>query len=255
VFRLPEINLASIDLVVINSVTLTVTVDYNVNTGGGYITLINSYSTVPVGTNHIEITYTVSSSTPNVTGTERALIEGMKRAIVYGGKTDTRLHLYGNSSYPNKIIWSGIANGVPRADYFSAYAFNDIGDGSEIMTVSKHYDRLKIFTSSQAYYSYYDLVDNIAAFPVFPLNDSIGSSIHESAVVENSIITFETGVYSWTNDAINSQTNAKRISERVDSQLIECEHMINIKYLNELWISDGTIIYVYNYKWNIWYKY
>jgi hypothetical protein len=249
-FYTAEVNIDSIDEVWVSGVQKFVTTDFSVNLGGGYITFTSG--TPANGTNNVEITWTKDAGTSQE-------ITGHRAGVVYGGQSDTRIILYGHEDYPNRMVWSSLdENGTPRGDYFEAASFNDLGGGEAITGMQKQYDRLKIFFKNKAMYSFYEAIEGTATYPVFALNESIGSEVFaETDIAENFIITYDKGLYMWKVENINDNTNAIRISEPIDYEIggKNASLILNYRRLDELWVKVEDSVYIYNYRYQVWYKY
>jgi hypothetical protein len=258
-FYVLEQSLTSIDLVQVNGVTVAETTDYIVHLTEGYI----HFNTAPItGTpSNVEIWWTKGTGTPMSVRNNRFEME-------YSGQTDSRVFLWGNQNLKNRRIWSGLADGVPSAEYFEANSFDDLGTGEFAITdIVKQYDRQKIFFEQDggSMYSYYsadtDVSGNtLVSFPVFELNDNIGNAaFHQVQVVNNNPYSLNHGIYAWKVSLVRDQTNASLISERVKASLDLVDLTTAVTYnwqeQKEYWCNIGSIVWVYNYLNSTWYKY
>lgn len=194
----------------------------------------------------------------------RALIEKCRFAMDYSGQTDSRLFLWGNTSYKNRRFWSGLADGVPSAEYFEANSYDDLGNGEYAITdIVKQLDRQKIFLENGAMYSYYTtetIGEQVTAtFPVYELNDNIGNVAEgQVQVLDDSPYTLFNGVYSWLSTTVRDQTNNILVSQRVQNSLDEVDLSKAITYnwqeMKEYWINIGSTVWIYNYLNDTWYK-
>lgn len=151
------------------------------------------------------------------------------RAIVFGGINTSRPFLFGGSdgsvmyscAYVSSDSLAESRKEYPDSDalYFpNNYEFT-VGDGRyPISAVSRHYDRLLIFTEGGAW-----LADSSACgteeFPVMNINSSVGVvSQHGAALLGNSPCTAgKDGFYRWTTDTDElNDCNAYRISEAIE---------------------------------------
>lgn len=151
------------------------------------------------------------------------------RAVVFGGINTSRPFLFGGSDgsvmYSSAYVSSGSLveskMGYPDSDalYFpQGYEFT-VGDGRyPISAVSRHYDRLLIFTEGGAWQA-----DSSACgteeFPVMSINSSVGvASKHGAALLGNFPCTVgKDGFYRWTTDTDElNDCNAYRISEPIE---------------------------------------
>ena len=252
VYQLAETNIDSIDNVYVDGVLKTVTVDYTVNLTNGTVT----FGVAPTNfEDNVEIEWTKASAS------NRALINNMKYAMIYGGSNDTRIHLWGDSNNKNIIRNTGLANGVPSAEYFPALGYRLIGsDEFAVTDVVKQYDRQIIFTEKEIYWSYYELIDSIASFPLYHLNDSKGNiAPNQTRIINNSPVFVFDGVYELTQSNVRDERNVSDLSDRVQYTLDQVDLSTAITYdfekNKEYWLNVGSIVWIYNYGNNTWYKY
>lgn len=256
VYQLPETEIDSVDYVYKNGLLKTLTTDYTVNLTLGQVTFVSG----PTGSvaDSIDIGWTKGTG-------NRSYIEGCRFSMDYSGQTDTRLFLWGNEDYKNRTWWTGLANGIPSAEYFEALSYNDVGSGQYAITdIVKQYDRQKIFLEDSSYYSYYSTQEinglTVADFPTFELNEEIGNvAFGQAQVVKNSPLTLFSGVHSWNSSTVRDQTNEDLISQRVqDSLMVEdlTEAITFHWHKNkEYGINIGSVVWIYNYLNNTWYKF
>lgn len=218
------------------------------------------------GTNTLEVTYRKGSS-------DRSLVTGMRYAELYNGNTDSRVFLYGDGS--NRAIYSGISysDGQPSAEYFPALYEVAVGDQNTPLTaLVRHYSRLMAFKPNSAWaitYSTLDLSDSssTAAFYVQPVNRQFGNeALGQVHLLENDPLTLDAGsVYQWKSSGYSTyitsnETNAKRISSRIERTLRNCElsdiRVANIKHDHEYWfmLGEGRAL-IYKYGIDAWYSY
>jgi hypothetical protein len=115
VFKLPETDITSIDFCKILGSTATPTATDLVN-GTVTLTIVDGQ----IGEDFVEIGYTKGTGS-------RAEVYSNKYAKTWGETNDTRVFMLGNNSARNRIIYSGLADGVPSAEYFPANGYMDIG--------------------------------------------------------------------------------------------------------------------------------
>lgn len=248
IYQLAETAVNSVDKVLVNGALKTVTTDYTVDLVNGKVT----FTTAPAqGVDNVEIWWTKGTG-------QRSEVTGYTQFMLYGGKNDTRVFLYGNGT--NRMIFSDLADGVPSAEYFPALNYADVGSSENPITyVTKQYDRQLIFTTRGAYYSTYVYDSTLgASFPVYPLNDKVGNiPLGQGQLIQNSPFTIQNGVYEWIATTIRDERNAKLISERVQAGLDELDLKncitYNFKKYGEYWLCVGNKIYVYNYRNDTWY--
>jgi len=193
-------------------------------------------------------------------------INGCRYAVAYGGDDDTRCFLWGNREYPAVRFFSGAVNGEKSISYFPDENFTLIGDGEEITSMLRHYDRLLIFTKSKAYYSYAsERTDGngryYISFPVFPLSSEVGSIIGgEGITIDNHpcTVSFD-GLYKWTSTSVRDERNARcftsRIAKELTAEMLEGSRLFNRKSTKELYLLCQSKIYIYNYSLDVFYKY
>lgn len=250
-YFLAEAAITSVDYVKVGGVTKTVTTDYTVDLTAGKVTFVVAPAT---GTNNVDIGWTKGSGT-------RSIVTENKYSLLFGGANDSRVFLYGDAS--NVLVYSGLANGVPSAEYFPASAYNQIGsDDSPITYVTKQYDRQIIYTSSKAYYSTYQYDTTLGtSFSVYPLNDALGNTPYGQGqlLLNNPFTIYKKTLYQWTATNVRDEKNAMEMSQRVQTELdaLDLSTAITIDYEREteLWIAVGTTVYIYNYQRDVWYKF
>jgi hypothetical protein len=186
----------------------------------------------------------------------------------FSGQTDSRVFLWGNTAFKNRRFWSGVADGVPSAEYFEANSYDDLGTGQYAITdIVKQYDRQKIFFAlgGGAMYSYYsadtDTAGNVvASFPTFELNENISNAaFHQVQVINNQPYTLNRGVYAWKGSSVRDQTNATLISQRVKASLDTVDLTTAVTYnwqeKKEYWLNIGSKVWVHNYLTDTWYNF
>jgi GH25 family lysozyme M1 (1,4-beta-N-acetylmuramidase) len=258
-FFILEQNVTSIDFVKKNGITLTLTTDYTVDLTLGKVHFVAIPAT---GTpSNIDVGWTKGIG-------QRTLIEGCRFEMEFSGKTDSRVFLWGNTTFKNRRFWSGLAAGVPDASYFESNSFDDLGTGQyAISDIVKQLDRQKIFfeLGGGAMFSYYessiDAIGNVqVSFPVYELNENISNAaFHQVQVVNNRPYTLNRGIYSWNPSTVRDQTNAVLISQRVKESLDAVDLSTAITYdwqeAKEYWLNIGSIVWVHNYFNDTWYKF
>jgi hypothetical protein len=256
-FFILEQSVTSIDYVKKNGILLTLTTDYTVDLTLGKVHFV----VIPITGNpsNIDIGWTKGVG-------QRTLITNCMYEMDYSGQTDSRVFLWGNTTFKNRRFWSGLANGVPSAEYFEANSYDDLGTGEFAITdIVKQLDRQKIFLEHSTMYSYYtdttDVIGNtLVTFPCFELNENIGNqAFGQVQVVHDKPYSLNKGIYSWLPTTVRDQTNAELISQRVQSSLNEVDLSLGITYnwqeQKEYWLNVGSVVWVYNYVNDTWYKY
>lgn len=256
-YTLREANINSVDSVYVDGVLKTVTTHYTVNLTAGTITF--TAGNIPAtGVDNVEIAWTKGTGS-------RSEITSHKFAMYYGGQNDTRVFLYGNGT--NKYVYSGLANGVPSAEYFPALNFQQVGtDQFAVTDIVRQYDRQIIFTNGmESYYSYYDTLTDatgnvIPAFPTFPLNDAIGNvAFGQAQLVQNNPFSIQNGVYQWVSTNVRDERNADYISKKVQLSMstVDLSQALTLDWevKKEYWLAVGQSVWIFNYQLNAWYKF
>lgn len=247
VFQLAETNIDSVDKVIVNGTEMST--GYTVSTTNGTVTFDAEPSS---GTDNVDIYWTKNNNT-------RGIIEGMKAGIVYGGDVDTKVFLYGSESTPNRIYYSGTANGAPSVEYFPATYFVDIGPSNFAVTdLTRQYDRLIATTNKpEAYTIGIDLINvngyETPSVVTLPLNEVHGNiAFAQGQVINNDPVTIENGqLIRWKSTTIRDERNMEVISEKIKDDLVT----MDLKYAktcdfqdkNQYWLALGNKIYIYNY--------
>ncbi|MBO7733039.1 MAG: hypothetical protein J6S67_10810 [Methanobrevibacter sp.] len=247
-YQLAEKGIDSVDKVIVNGTEVAST-GYSVNTTNGTVT----FTTIPTsGMDNVDIYWGKNNNT-------RSFIEGMTAGIVYGGDVDTKVFLYGNSSEPNRIRYSGTANGAPSVEYFPATYQVDVGPSNFAVTdCTRQYDRLLVTTNKpEAYTIGIDLINvngyETPSVVTLPLNEVHGNiAFAQGQVINNDPVTIENGqLIRWKSTSIRDERNMEVISDKIRDDLIT----LNLKAVktcdfqdkNQLWLALGNRIYIYNY--------
>lgn len=224
---------------------------------GKYTKVLTAPATVTFGTaptggvGSVEIDWTMTATL------NRNEMDKYRYAIDYSGDNDYRMFIWGNPELKNRRRWSGLANGIPSAEYFETTAFDDIGNGEYAITdIVRHYSYQKIFLEQGVKYSHYDTVDiggvTTAIFPVFELNDETGNvAPAQVKIVNNNAYSIYRGIHAWSRTNVREETNEKMISDRINKTLLE-EDLTQAKTViwhknKEYWLHIGDTVWVYNY--------
>jgi hypothetical protein len=250
-YYLMEQDIDSVDSVVLSGSTLTVTTDYTVDLAAGTISPVTP-ADWPVGENTLVVTWT-KASTAN-----REEVTKCRKAMQFG----TRIHIWGHPTYKNRRWYGGVVNAITSAEYFPSMNVANIGpDEFGITDIVSQYDRQIIFTDGgRAYYSHYQSVDYVIAFPVFDLNETIGNlPFGQCQVIDNFPVSIQDKVYRWASTGVQDERNAVSISQRVQATL-DTFTRTTIKTLDwerkrEYWIVSGNTALVHNYQTDVWYKF
>ena len=254
-FQLPETEISEVIGVTGTSAT------YTSNLAAGTIT----FASAPAkGINTVEVTYRKGNGS-------RSEVTGMRFSELFNGSTDTRVFLYGDGS--NKTIYTGLDyNGLPSAEYFPDLYEAAIGEANTPITgMIRHYSRMMVFKTNSAWSLQYGTItlDNslvTSAFYVTPVNRQFGNDAPGQArLLENNPLTLDIGgIYQWqatsSSGAINSsETNAKRVSDRVQQELDSYDlkevRTFNSKQEHEFWFLYADKALILNYATDSWYIY
>lgn len=253
-YQLAETSIGSVDSVKVNGVTKSIPADYSVNLTTGVVTFTSAPAT---GVDNVEIAWTKGSG-------DRTAITAMRFAMIYGGANDSRVFFYGDGS--NRYRYTGLADGVPSAEYIPALNYRDISSSQYAVTdIVRQYDRQIIYNDGgEAWYSYYDPItidgNTVADFPTFPLNQTIGNvAPGQTRVLRNNPVTLWNGVQEWTATNVRDERNVSYISKRVqpsiDAQNLSMAVTVDWERMGEYWICFGRDVIVYNYRLDVWYKF
>ena len=247
-FQLAETNLTSVDFVYVNGVLKTITTDYTIDLVLGKVTFtVAPLTGVPSNT---DIGWTKGLG-------NRASVEKCRFAMDYSGQTDSRVFIYGDPDNKNRRRWSGLADGVPSAEYFESTSFDDLGNGQYAITaIEKQYDRQKIWLEEGAMFSYYSTVSlngmDVVNFPAFELNDEIGNvAFNQAQIINNKAFTVFNGIHEWSSSTVRDQTNEQLMSQRTQDSLLSQDLTQTITYnwkeMSEYWLCIGSKVWIYNY--------
>lgn len=223
---------------------------------------ISLESAIAAGLNNVEITYKKADSG------SRSRILSCTKAMNFGGNSDSRIFLWGNTDYPNYRFYSETANGVPSAEYFPVNAFTVIGN-SRITCITQQYDKQLIFTDNAAYYSYCELKtdslgNTVCSFPVYNLNGGKGCIFEtEGCIIENKPVTLcPDGLNMWEATGVESEKNAVCFSQPIYKHMRAIAtgdeshmKMFDFQANHELYFIYGDNAYIYNYGNGAWYIY
>lgn len=251
-YKIAEDNIGTLDGVKVNGVNEP---NHTVDLITGKVT----FTTAPtVGQDNVEIAWTKGTGT-------RATVQNNKKTLLFGGANDSRIHIFGNDTLKNRVYFTGLADGVPSAEYFPENNFNQVGsDEFAITDMVRQYDRALIFTENDTWYTYYDAVTTnnvvVASFPVFALNQERGNvAFGQAQLIRNNPFTIDEGVYEWVSTNVRDERNVKYLSLRVQPSLDEIDLTTAITYdwqeMGEYWICVDSVVYIYAYRIDVWYKF
>ena len=247
-YQLAQKDITSVDKVIVNGTEVAST-GYSVNTTNGTVT----FTTIPTsGTDNVDIYWSKTDG-------NRGLIEGMKAGIIYGGDVDTKVFLYGNATYPNRIYYSATAGGAPSVEYFPATYQVDIGPSNFAVTdLTRQYDRLIATTNRpEAYTIGIDLIDvngySTPSVVTLPLNEVHGNiAFAQGQLINNEPVTIENGqIIRWKSTQIRDERNMEVISDKIQDDLVTLDlsavKTCDFQDKNQMWFALGNKIYIYNY--------
>ena len=209
------------------------------------------------------------------TGNNYTSILNSTRATVFGGMNNSRVFLWGEnsnelfvSSYvpESSLQRSGFAFGEDSILYFTYNNDIRVGDGNKcIKGVSRHYDRLLVFTEAETWMADSSYCDN-EAVPIMRINSQHGAC-SEGGIARcvNDPISVDTGkILRWRSNTDElDDCNAYCISEEINDILptdffwdtIAIEDKFHGEVLFAKKRDDEGKIYVYQEKNNNWYIY
>ena len=255
-YQLSEKGIDSVDFVKVLGVTKTLTTDYTVNLTTGVVTFVVAPATGTPDT--VDIGWTKGTG-------DRASVLNNLFVRLYGGANDNRVFMFGNASAKNRFIYSGLAAGVPSAEYFPANGYGDAGSSEfSITDLTRQYDRLIIFTEQGSYFTSYDtttLVDGVVvvSFPITSLNSEKGNiAPGQAQLINNNPMTIQEGVYRWVSTSVRDERNATYLSKRVQPSLdgVDLTKAITFDWeeRGEYWLCVGSMCWIYNYRVDVWYR-
>lgn len=257
VYQVAETALTSVDAVWVDGVLKTVTTDYTVNLTTGVITPVPA-AKFTLGVDNIDIYWTKGTGS-------RAEVTANFYAMFFGGQNDSRVFAYGDGT--NRYYYTGLAAGVPSAEYWPALNYREISTAEFAVTdIIRQYDRQLIYTNGgETWYSYYNPItltngDVIADFPTFPLNNTVGNLAYGQAqLIQNNPFSIQNGVHEWVATNVRDERNAVYKSKRVEPSLaaVDLTTAVTVDWeaKGEYWLAIGTDVWVYNYRLDKWYRF
>ena len=261
IYQLRETGIASVDFVKLNGTTLTVSTHYTVNLTNGTVTPVTP-ANWPTGTvNNIEIGWTKGAG-------DRGSVARTKYATGYGASNDTRMFIWGDATNPKVLRYSGLADGVPSAEYWPSLGTiqTDVA-GAVITDCCRQQDKLNVYTNIDAIYLSTDFFTDalgrvVAHFPSTMLHGSLGQvAMGQTRLLNNSPVTLTyAGIEKWTTSGVKDERAAQYFSARIQPGLdgydVSTAKTVDWESQGEFWtvMTDG-VVYVYNYRLNLFYKY
>lgn len=208
-FYLSFAGITSVDKVVVNGATKTVTADYTVNLTTGVVT----FTTAPgAGTNHVQITATKNGLM------NRDEVQKHRFVQFFGGKNDTRIFLCGDGS--NAVRWSSLM----RADYFPEDNFVLVGSDNDICTgFIPQYDQLICLKERSIYRVEYEGGSTESLmYGFYPINSFVGCDMPYSIQLVDNIPIFcntYAGVHLLLRTDVRTERNVFPMSGNVNRNL------------------------------------
>lgn len=251
IFYVDETNIKSVDYVKVNGVEVEIN---KVKLEKGEVAL---KSAPAVGTNNVEIGWTKDGEN---------YISKCTNFFLYGGSSDTRVFVYGNPDTPNREYFSGVAV-TPRADYFPANNYKDIGSNQyPITSMARQYNTQLIYKKDETYYANIESSTDALGFlntdfPALPLNSEKGNiAVGQTRVLLNNPVSIcRDGVYMWSSSNVRDERNTSKISQRLGREFesLDLSQVITFDWEDkmEYWISipEKKMCYIYNYGNDTWY--
>lgn len=246
-YILPETDIKSVDYAKVNGENVEYTVIGNEVT----------FKTAPATGAVIEIGWTKDGEN---------YIAKCTNAFIYGGSSDTRIFVYGNPDTPNREYFSGVAV-TPRADYFPANNYKDIGSNQYPITdMARQYNTQIIYKKDETYYANIETSTDALGFlntdfPALPLNSEKGNiAVGQTRVLLNNPVSIcRDGIYMWTSSNVRDERNTSKISQRLgrEFEALDLSKVITFDWEDkmEYWISvpEKKMCYIYNYGNDTWY--
>jgi hypothetical protein len=232
------------------SIVLRRYVSYTSNLTTGAITFI---TVPPTGSKNVCIRYTsTATGSTNVTK--------YTNSNLYGGKNDNRVFLYGGS---NRTIFSGLADGIPSAEYFPALNFIGIGNDNENVTqLTTQYDRQVIMKEHSIYWCAYEYDTSLGVtFPTYPLNDNVGCTFLGTGqtIRNNPWFIYQKSIYEITSPYMRDERYVKYVSDKIqpllDALTFTNVHTLDNEEEKEYWLCIGRNVFVWNHNLETWHRF
>lgn len=257
VFQLPELNIESVDEVMVGPAVKVKDVDYTVNLVAGTVAFVEAPM---MGVNNVVITWTK---------VEEGNRERITKCRFFGGQYYARFWIYGNPEYKNTRFCSGVTMaGASDPTYWPMFTDSDVGE-HEITGIITHYNKQLIWTTgdssgASAWYStqqnYTDPNSGVvmALFPVYPISAKVGNvAPGQVQIIINNPFTIYKGIFQWVSTYVMDEKNAEWVSKRIQRDL---DQLDLTKAITWDWDDKGLYllcidkrIWVYNYRVNAWY--
>lgn len=207
----------------------------------------------------------------------RQKLFGFNHAEVFGGVSSSRVLLWGGAD-KSKMLASSFVSDTSLAEaqavftggecsplYFPEGCSFTVGEGRHpVKGVSRHYDRLLIFTEGDTWMANSADCQN-ERIPVMNINSHVGcSSEGATTVIGNDPVTvWKNGIYRWTSETdelneCNAYCISNEISENLDESFFANAIVLKNAKHNEIWFYDPTTadnVWVYNVSKGSWYRF
>ncbi len=195
---------------------------------------------------------------------------------VFGGINNCRLFMWGNE-HKNLMFASQYVSDKQFAEsqsvfsdglvplYFPENMEFTVGNGQyPIESVMRHYDRLLIFTSGDAWMADTSACDR-ETIPIMNINSAVGCASPCGAIkYGNSPITaWGTEIYRWTSDTdelndCNAYPISKQLNGSLSADYISGCILFKHPHKSEMWIHNpryGSNVWIYDLECGAWFKY
>ena len=257
---------ASIESVYLNDVLLS-TSSYSYDAS---ILAIRIQNLKPGDRVRVHLTYTTTSE-----GRERWDLQQCTYAEIFGDTQNSRIFIWNgpkkNAFFPSRFVSEDALSGAKKVDansvplYFPEGCCSIPGDGrNDITGFARQYDRLLIFTESEAFMLNTEDLQKDTPSPK-PINPSIGChGIFGCVLVDNTPFTLgEHAIYRWTADTDEyNLCNAYSITDSVpaltESDFLKHARMFFYRAKRELWVyapGHSTDVWIYQLDTKSWYRF
>lgn len=258
VYHLPVKNIASVDKVVVDGVTLPTT-DYTVSKTAGTVTFVTAPPvTNPPTNNTVQITYSKANSDA------MASVMDCVYAVPYGGTGALCVVMGGSLSQPNAYFWNG-NNVAMDATYFPMNQYQLAGSADDAITgFGKQQSYLVIFQTNSVGRTILktETIDERVTIdlPYTPINDKAGCDLPWTIqLIENNLVWCNTyqGVHILKDSSAAYENNIVCISLKVNGSTIKlgvlndvrqngvvCSHDDDHRY----WLCANGHVWVWDYE-------
>ena len=252
VFNLPEDGITSVDYCKVLGSTVTPTATSLTN---GTVTL--TIGAGEIGEDFVEIGWTKGTGS-------RAEVFNNKYAKLYGETNDTRVFLFGNASAKNRIVYSGLADGLASAEYLPANGYMDVGiSNTAVLDFVRHQTKLVVNKEDGVHIGSYELLTDttgtlIVSFPTAPLSDVATKPYGQVRTCNGYPIFVGESIRRLESTSVQDERNTPIISARIQNDLdkVDLSTAITVDYENrwEYWLAVGKTVWIYNYQLDVYSK-